>query len=144
MAFLIHSILPNPPRPIVYVQADVSLAQCVEIMVQDDIGALVVGDEENVLGILSERDVVRNFVHNGLDAKAALASDILHADVSVLESNEPVEKAMEIFTYTKRRHLLVAENGKIIAILSIGDVLLHLLADKAREVAHLEDYIHSY
>jgi CBS domain-containing protein len=144
MALLIHSILPSPPRPIVYVQADVSLAQCVAMMVEDNIGALVVGDEENVLGILSERDVVRDLVHKGCYAEAASASDILHADVSVLESNEPVEKAMEIFTYTKRRHLLVAENGKIIAILSIGDVLLHLLADKAREVAQLENYIHSY
>ncbi len=144
MANLIHSILPRPRHPITYVNPDVSVAQCVAIMIQHNIGAVVVGDDDNVLGILSERDVVRELVHKGASPATTPASDILHADVSVLQSSDTVEMAMEVITYTKRRHILVAENNKIIAILSIGDILFNLLEDKKRVIAHLENYIHTY
>ena len=144
MANLIHSILPEPRRSIVYIHPDVSVAQCVAIMVQDNIGALVVTDDDNILGIVSERDVVRALVHKGLSPASTKVSDILHADVTVLQSSDTVERAMEAITYTKRRHLLVAEDGQIIAILSIGDLLFNLLEDKARMIEQLENYIHTY
>lgn len=144
MANLIHSILPSPRNPIAYVNPDVSVAQCVSIMIQHNIGAVVVGDEENVLGILSERDIVRELVHKGLSPNTTKASDILHADVTVLKSSDTVEKAMEAITYTKRRHILVTENKKIIAIVSIGDVLFNLLENNKRVIEHLENYIQTY
>ncbi len=143
MANLIHSFLPQPRRPIVYIHPDVSVAQCVAMMVQDNIGALVVTDDDNVLGIVSERDVVRSLVHKGLSAASTKVSDVLHSDVTVLESSDTVERAMEAITYTKRRHILIAEEGQIIAILSIGDIMFHLLEDKARVIEQLENYIHS-
>ena len=144
MANLIHSILPQPNRPIIYTHPDVSVAQCVEIMVQHNIGALVVTDDDNLLGILSEHDIVRSRVHNGLSPSSTKASDILCADITMLKSSDTVEKAMEAITYTKRRHILVSEEGKLIAILSIGDLLFNLLEDKARVIEQLENYIHTY
>ena len=144
MANLIYSILPEPRRPIVYIHPDVSVAQCVAIMVHDNIGALVVTDDENILGIVSERDVVRSLVHKGLSPASTTVSDILHADIAVLSTSETVERAMEEITYTKRRYLLVAEDGQIIALLSIGDLLFHLLEDKTRVIEQLENYIHTY
>ena len=144
MASLIHSILPVPRHPIIYTHPDVSVAQCVSIMVQHNIGALVVTDDDNLLGILSERDIVRALVNEGLSLTSTTASDIMCADVSVLKSSDVVEKAMEVITYTKRRHILVSEEGKLIAILSIGDLLLNLLEDKTRVIEQLENYIHTY
>jgi CBS domain-containing protein len=144
MANLIHSILPRPRNPIAYVNPDVSAAQCVSIMVQHNFGALVVGDDENILGILSERDIVRGLVNKGLSSTSTKASDILYADVTVLQSSDTVEMAMEAITYTKRRHILVAENKKIIAIVSIGDLLFKLLEEKKRMIEQLENYIHTY
>ncbi len=143
MANLIHSILPNPRRPITYIHPDISFAQSIEIMVGENIGALVVGDEDNIIGILSERDVVRSLVTTELPPLAKV-SDVLHADVTVLQSSDTVEMAMEAITYTKRRHVLIAEKGKIIAILSIGDLLFHLLEENKRVIEQLENYIHTY
>lgn len=144
MANLIHSILPQPRRAIVYTHPDVSVARCVEIMIRGNIGALVVSDDDNILGIISERDIVRSLVYKELSPATTKASDVLHADVTVLQSSDTVEKAMEVITFTKRRHILVAENREIIAILSIGDVLYSLLEDKARMIEQLENYIHTY
>lgn len=144
MANLIHSILPRPRHTIAYVNPDVSVSQCVAIMIQHNIGAVVVGDEDNVLGILSERDVVRELVHKDASPTSTVASDILHSDVTILQSSDTVEMAMEAIIYTKRRHILVAENKKIIAIISIGDLLFNLLEDKKRVIEHLENYIHTY
>ncbi len=144
MANLIHSILPQPSRPITYTHPDVTVAQCVETMVQENIGALVVTDDDNILGIISERDVVRSLVNKGLSAASTPVSAVMHANISVLKSSDSVEKAMEVITYTKRRHILIAEEGRIIAILSIGDLLYNLLEDNKRVIEQLENYIHTY
>ncbi|AHE67473.1 CBS domain-containing protein [Legionella oakridgensis] len=144
MSQLLHSILPQPRRPIVYIHPDVSVAQCVELMIQDNIGALVVTDDENLLGMVSERDIVRSLVHKGLAPQSTKVSDILHANVSVLQITDTVEKAMEVITMTKRRHILVAEEGQLVALVSIGDLLFSLLEDKARVIEELQNYIHTY
>ncbi len=142
MSNLIYSILPNPPREIVFVHPDVSVAQCVEMMVHSNIGALVVTDDNNLLGIVSERDVVKGLIKHGSNLLNVKASDILCADVTVLKPTDTVETAMAVITETKRRHVLIAEEGKLIAIVSIGDVLFNLLIHKAREIQELENYIH--
>lgn len=144
MTELIHSILPQPQRSIVFTHPDVSVSQCVELMVTENIGAVVVTDDDNLLGIVSERDIVRSLVHKKLSPDDAKVSDILYADVSILKHTDPVEKAMETITQTKRRHVLITEEGQLIAILSIGDILFSLLESKSREIEQLENYIHTY
>jgi CBS domain-containing protein len=143
MTDLIYNILPNPRRPIVYIKPDLKVSDCVKLMLDNDIGALVVHDGDRLIGMVSERDVVRNCVYLGLDPNLATAGEIAYAEVSVLPSNDAVEKAMETITRTKRRHLLVSENGELIALLSIGDVLYHVLEEKSRVIDHLETYITS-
>lgn len=144
MADLIYSVLPQPRRPIVYVSPKVTVAQCVEMMTKQDIGALVVSDDEKLIGMVTERDVIRACLHRGLDLHKTMADDIVYSDVSVLNLFDTVEKAMEVITQTKRRHVLVAEHGELVAILSIGDLLFHLLEDKIRVIEQLENYIHTY
>jgi CBS domain-containing protein len=143
MAHLIYSVLHQPRRPIVYVNPEATVAQCVDKMNKEDIGALVVRDED-IIGMVTERDVIRSCLHRRLDPQKATAADIVFTAVSVLNLFDPVEKAMEIITKTKRRHVLVAEHGELVAILSIGDLLFHLLEDKTRVIEQLENYIHTY
>ena len=142
MSNLIDSILPKPLREIAYIHPDVSVAQCVEIMVSRNIGALVVTDDDNLLGIVSERDNVWGLLHHGEQIFTQPASAILWANVAVLKPTDTVETAMAIITETKRRHVLIAEQGKLIAIVSIGDVLNSLLDEKSRTIQQLENYIH--
>lgn len=142
MAHLIYSILPNPRREIAFVEPQVTVSRCVNIMTDLDIGALVVSDGKKILGIVSERDVIRSCLNKKLTPTRTKAGDIVYRNVSILKINDSIEKAMEVITKTKRRHILVKDQGELIAILSIGDVLFHLLDDKSRVIEHLENYIH--
>ena len=145
MADLIYSALPQPRRPILYVHPDISVAQCIDIMIKENIGALVVCDDDNkLIGMVTERDIVRNCLQIGSDIHNTTAGQVVFTDVSVLDILDPVEDAMEVITQTKRRHILIAEQGELIAILSIGDLLFHILEDKTRVIEQLENYIHTY
>ncbi|KTD35886.1 Hypoxic response protein 1 [Legionella nautarum] len=144
MAHLIYSALSEPRRPIVYVSPKTTVSQCINLMIKENIGAVIVLERENLVGMVTERDIVRSCLSLDLDPHKTTAADVAYSKVSVLNLFDPVEKAMEIITETKRRHILIEENGKFVAILSIGDLLFHLLEDKIRVIEQLENYIHTY
>ncbi|MCC5791629.1 MAG: CBS domain-containing protein [Legionellaceae bacterium] len=144
MSRLILSLLPKPRRPIARVQPDVSVQQCLAIMLAQDIGALLLVDDNNVVGILSERDLVRNCLNKGLDIHTTTAGDVAYADISVLQIDDTIEQAMQVMTSTKRRHVLIEEHGELAAMISIGDILYYLLDDNQRVIEQLENYIHTY
>jgi CBS domain-containing protein len=144
MTQLIYSALPHPRRPIVYVQSGISVAQCIDRMTKQNIGALVVRDDDVLIGMVTERDIVRAILKSDFDLQMTTAMDIAYTDVSILNITDPLEKAMEVITNTKRRHVLVEEEGNLVAILSIGDLLFYLLEDQTRVIEQLENYIHTY
>ncbi|MBI2785274.1 MAG: CBS domain-containing protein [Legionella longbeachae] len=146
MTDLIHSVLPTPRRKIIYIHPDESVKKCINMMTDLDVGALVVVDNKNKLvGIVSERDIVRSCLHKCINLEEAKVSEVVYKDVSVLNPHDSVEKAMEVITATKRRHLLIRdENKEFVAIISIGDLLYHVLEDKTRVIEQLENYIHTY
>jgi CBS domain-containing protein len=147
MADLIHSVLPKLRPEIAYIHPNDPLRKCIDLMISLDIGALVVIDnQDKLVGIVSERDIVRSCKNNKKCADLAFGkvSDVVYKEVTILSPNDVVEKAMQVMTQTKRRHVLIRDdNDKFIAILSIGDLLFHLLEDKARTIEHLENYIHA-
>ncbi|AWN74806.1 CBS domain-containing protein [Legionella anisa] len=146
MADLIHNALPSPKRKIMYIHPDDSVRKSIDMMTEHDIGALVVVDNDNQLvGIVSERDIVRSCLHKCINLETGKVSDVVYRDVTILSPNDVVEKAMQAMTATKRRHVLIRdENNEFVAILSIGDLLYHILEDKLRVIEQLENYIHTY
>lgn len=144
MAHLIHSVLPMPPRKIIFIHPEDSVKKSIDLMTDLDIGALVVVDEnDELIGIVSERDIVRSCLHQCVDLNTAKVEDVVFTKVTILSPHDSVDKAMQAMTDTKRRHVLICEDDEFLAILSIGDLLYHLLEDKAREIEHLENYIHT-
>jgi len=143
MADILASILPKPRREMIFVLPDVNVLQCCDLMVKHDIGALIVQDEYNIEGIVSERDLVRNCLFRRSDAKKITVLDIMCSNVSILPIEASVEQAISTITKTKRRHLLIEEEGKVIAILSQGDILLHMLQSSQQKVDQLERYIYN-
>lgn len=144
MVHLIHSILPKRKRPIHYVYPDVDVATAVNMMVEADIGALVVCDEDHILGLLSERDIVRILVQKGLSPKQTKVSEILRSDIDILKPTDSIERAMEMMIHTKHRHILVKDEEKLIAIISIGDLLFNLLEDRGKTIEALQQYINHH
>jgi CBS domain-containing protein len=142
MADLIHNVLPMPPRPIIYVMPDDSIKKCIDLMTELDIGAVVCLDDKNkLIGIVSERDIVRTCLHECIDLNTAKVLDVVYKKITILSPHDSVEDAMQAITDTKRRHILIRENHEFLAILSIGDLLFHILDGKARVIEHLEQYI---
>lgn len=146
MTDLIHNVLPTPRRKIIYIHPEEPVKKCINLMTELDIGALVVVDNMNqLMGIVSERDIVRTCLHQCVNLETAKVADVLYKDVMILSPNDPVEKAMQVMTATKRRHILIRdEQNEFVAIISIGDLLYHLLEDNARVIEQLENYIHTY
>lgn len=144
MAHLIHSVLPAPLRRILSITPDVTIKKCIDLMTQNNIGALVVVDKSNKLvGIVSERDIIQSCLQKQFDLHTTLASDIVYKNVTILSPHDMVEKAMQAVIETKRRHVLIYDKNQLLAILSIGDLLFHLLDDKSRVIEQLENYIHT-
>ena len=143
MAQLIYAMLPRPRRPIAFIKPEDSVLHCAKRMRDENIGALVVHDGHALIGIVSERDIVRACVSKGLDASILTVADVVFPEVSLLDAEDTIEHAMKIVTRTKRRHLLIREKGELTAILSIGDLLFYLLEDKSKVIEHLENYIHT-
>lgn len=146
MADLIHNALPNPRRKIIFIHPEDSIKKSIDMMTEYDIGALVVVDNDNQLvGIVSERDIVRSCLHKCINMNTGKVADVVYKDITILSPNDAIEKAMQAITATKRRHVLIRdENNEFVAILSIGDLLYHILEDKSRVIEHLENYIHTY
>ncbi|MDN5898076.1 MAG: CBS domain-containing protein [Psychrobacter sp.] len=143
MADILVTLLPDPQRKLIYVLPDVNLSQCCSLMVEHDIGALIVWDEINVLGVLSERDLIRNCLYKHKNPENVNAAEVMCANISILTPSSTLEEAISVITTTKRRHILIKEGDEVIAILSQGDILLHMLHTSEHKVDQLERYIYS-
>lgn len=145
MAHLIHNVLPVPPRKIATISFDASVEKCIEIMAELDIGALVILDnDKHLIGVVTERDILRECIFKGLKPNTTKAGDIAFKKSTILSPNDVIERAMKAITETKRRYVLIQDKDELVAILSIGDILYHLLDERKREIEHLENYIYSH
>jgi CBS domain-containing protein len=138
---LLLSLLSPMKRPIQIVSGNETLDVCIERMVKLDIGSLVVMEGEHLLGIMSERDIVRQCYRLGKAPNTLLAKDIAYQSVTMLDHTDSVEKAMTFITQTKRRHILVKDANHQLNLISIGDLLFHMLSEKNFEIEQLSRYI---
>lgn len=116
-----------------------TVAQFVEMLDDHRIGAVVIVDDDQVVGIASERDIVHH-LRSGRDLTSAL-SEIMSADVQVVAVQDELEQLATTMTERRLRHLPVVEDGVLKGIISIGDVVKTRLEALAAERDHLEDYL---
>lgn len=120
------------------------VTECIAAMNQNKIGALVVMDEsKEIAGIVTERDVLKAVDNNTGSVENMVVPDIMTGKNSliVIDVNEPVEKAMELMTNKKIRHIPVTENGNLTGIISIGDIVKFQLEKALVENESLKNYI---
>ncbi len=109
---------------------------------QEKIGALVVSDDGvNVLGIISERDIVRGLADHGLDLLDKRADELMTAEVFTCTPNDTTGELMAVMTARRIRHIPVIEDGGLCGIVSIGDVVKDRLDEIEREANALRDYV---
>jgi CBS domain-containing protein len=138
----ISIILASKGREVVTIAPNASLASAVGLLVEKRIGAvLILGAERRVVGILSERDVVRALAERGAGALEEPVSQTMTRKVSTCNENESVFNIMERMTEGRSRHVPVVNQGQLVGIVSIGDVVKHRLHQMERDSATMHDYI---
>lgn len=120
------------------------LSDAVKLLATHRIGALVVTNGENqIVGILSERDIVRCLAQEGGAALDGVVRTAMTPKVSICTENHTVNQVMETMTRGRFRHLPVERDGKLIGIVSIGDVVKRRIEDAERETNEIKQYIAS-
>jgi CBS domain-containing protein len=138
----ISIILASKGREVVTIAPSASLASAVGLLVEKCIGAvLILGADRRIVGILSERDVVRALAERGAGALDEPVSQTMTRKVSTCNENESVFNIMERMTDERSRHVPVVDQGKLVGIVSIGDVVKHRLQVMERDSAAMHDYI---
>ncbi|MGP0089954.1 MAG: CBS domain-containing protein [Xanthobacteraceae bacterium] len=138
----VKAILGSKGNNVVTVEPTATLAAAVKILADRRIGALVIfGADRRVVGIVSERDIVRALAERGERALDEPVGQVMTRKVVTCTSTETIAAIMERMTAGKFRHVPVVEDDQLVGIVSIGDVVKHRLHEIEHESAALRDYI---
>lgn len=117
--------------------------QALEKLAEKNIGALVVIDGTDLVGILSERDYVRKVILKGHSSKQLKVSEIMSSPAVTVNPKATIDECMQRMTDRRCRHLPVVEEGKLVGVVSIGDLVNWIITAQDETIHHLEDYITS-
>jgi len=138
----VEQLLSDKGREVISVQPHRTLAEAVRVLSERRIGAVaVMGADGGLVGILSERDIIRALGAEGGAALDSAVSRVMTAKVVTCRPQTSVDELMEIMTTGRFRHVPVIENGRVIGIVSIGDVVKHRVAAIEAESRAMRNYI---
>lgn len=124
------------------IHPEASVMQAARLLSDHNVGALLVmGSDGEVAGILSERDVVRKVDLRDCAAADVRVSEIMTSKVLYVEASQPLEDCMALMNEKGIRHLPVMEDGKLLGLISVRDVLRTVIAEQKIVISHLENYI---
>ena len=124
------------------VAPEATVLDSIKIMAEHGVGALVVVSENRVAGILSERDYARKVILHGRSSQDTAVREIMTAKVVTVRPEQTVEECMALMTDKRIRHLPVVDGGALVGIVSIGDLVREVIADREETIKQLESYIH--
>jgi CBS domain-containing protein len=113
----------------------------IEMMAEKNVGALMVTDGERIAGICTERDYARKIILKGHDSRKTQVKDIMTEKLITVHPDTPLEKCMALMTEYHIRHLPVVDEGHLVGIISIGDVLRSVIVDRENLINDLQEYI---
>jgi CBS domain-containing protein len=138
----VHAILLNKGRSVVTIHSDATVERAVAVLRLRGIGALVVSDDgENVVGIVSERDIVEALGRCGSELLAVPVAEIMSCPVVTCDPDDSVAELMAEMTNRRMRHLPVVQDGKLCGIVSIGDLVKSRLDEIEYEAHSLRSFI---
>lgn len=137
----VRHVLAEKGRDVHHIRPDDSVLDALRIMAEHDIGALVVLDDGNLVGIVTERDYARKIMLKGRTSPGTLVREIMSTRVICARLDQAVEECMAVMTAKAVRHLPVVEVEKLVGIVSIGDMVKCIIADQKFIIEQLEHYI---
>lgn len=140
----VSAILERKGRQIYSVSPDLSIADAVAEMNQHRVGSVLVIEAGKLIGIFTERDVLRRVVGASIDPRQVPVRRVMTSDVFTITPEATIDEVTEIFTEKRFRHLPVIQAGKLIGTISIGDVTRWNSDEHKAEAEHLKNYITGY
>jgi len=137
----IEQLLNNKDDQIWSVEPKTSIFEALKIMSDKEIGALLVIEDEKLVGIFSERDYARKVILKGKSSKNTQVGELMTKKVLYIDPEKTINDCMAIMTDKHIRHLPVIENDKVIGMVTIGDVINQIISEQEFTIQHLENYI---
>lgn len=137
----VNQLLERKGSDVWFVSPDASVFDAIRLMADKGIGALLVLDEGELVGILSERDYARKVILKGRSSKETPVRDIMTEKVLYVAPERSLEEAMAIMTEKHIRHLPVLDGEKLVGVFSVGDVIKSIISEQEFIIEQLESYI---
>ena len=141
MSLTVRQILQGKTRALLTVVPSYSIIDALRIMATHEVGSVLVTEAEKLLGIFTERDYARKVALKGRNSRETTVADLMTTKVLTVSPTQSLEECMAIMTNERIRHLPVVENGALIGIVTIGDVIKAIIADQQNTISHLHQYI---
>ena len=138
---LIRQVLDAKGHEISSIAPRASVLDAIRLMAERGIGALVVMEGGELVGIVSERDYARRVILEGKASKDTPVADIMATDVICADPGQTIEQGLATMTEKRIRHLPVVEGGAVVGIVSIGDLVKAVIADQRFVIDQLQSYI---
>ncbi len=138
---LVKHLLDSKGSDIISIAMNASVLDAIKLMAEKAIGSLLIMDGSALKGIVTERDYARKVIIKGRSSKSTEVSEIMTTDVYTASPGETVNHCMSLMTKYKIRHLPVVDDGAVVGIISIGDLVEAIIRDQQEEIEQLEHYI---
>ncbi len=138
----VKQVLDKKGNDVHLIHPGASVFDALKLMAENDIGSLVVLEDDKLVGIITERHYAREIVLKGKTSPGTLVRDIMSTKVICARPDQSVEECMAVMTARAVRHLPVLEDGRLVGIVSIGDMVKSVIGDQKFIIEQLEHYIH--
>lgn len=137
----VTEILKTKGRDVWTVSPDSTVYDALQVMADKNVGALMVLENDEVVGVFSERDYARKVILKGKASKDTLVSEIMSTELVWVRPDQTIEVCMGLMTDKRIRHLAVLEEGRLVGVISIGDVVKAIISEQEFTIQQLEHYI---
>ena len=139
----VRTLLERKGRAIFSVEAQASVLDAIRLLAEHHVGALLVMRAGVLEGIVSERDYALKVILRGRSATDTAVRDIMSSPVLTVSLDTSVNECMQLVTDRRVRHLPVVDGGRVVGMVSIGDLVKAVIAEQQQQIEQLESYIHS-
>ena len=139
----VRTLLERKGRAIFSVEPQAAVLDAIRLMAEHHVGALLVMRAAALEGIISERDYARKVILRGRSSADTPVRDIMSSPVITVSLETSVQQCMQLMTDRHVRHLPVVDGGRVVGMVSIGDLVKAVIAEQQQQIEQLESYIHS-
>jgi len=136
----VRQILDNKGHKVIYVRPDDTVEKALQTMAREDIGAVLVMDDDNLVGIFTERHYARNVFLKGRRSPNTPVRDVMKTEILGVEPEQTAAECMELMSEHRVRHLPVLAEGRLVGVISIGDIMRSIIAAHEFDIDQMVRY----